>query len=232
MMTQTFGVVLGLSAVLALIVGCPNGVVAPDATDSGTAAVSSKAVQVAASVGGEEGYGGDLMTGYAEHMPLQIGFTSETDLASPTGGMIVSLDNQSDEDGTFHLSYFASHLGLDDQMMDIDVPAGQEVTVEIPCSEIVGLGPLDEPGEPGCHFADGEAIANIMAVPGFLGQDFICSGVYECILSQDIDDLDGDGDTEEFVIVSDALEFHMTNGGPTGHAHGTSSGMMGSHMGM
>ena len=37
---------------------------------------------------------------------------------------------------------------------------------------------------------------------------------------------------EELIIVSDAMDFHMMNGGPMGHAHGSGPGMMGSHMGM
>jgi hypothetical protein len=70
-----------------------------------------------------------------------------------------------------------------------------------------------------------------MAVPGFLGQDFICEGVFECVLTPDVDDLDVDGDTEELIIISGAMEFHMTDGGPGGHMHESRSGMMGSHMG-
>lgn len=232
-MIRVFGGIFGLAVVAALIAGCPNAVVVPGTTDSASSSdVSSKAVEVASSVGGANGFGGVRMTGYADHMPPQMGFGAEADLASSAGGMTVRLNNQSDADGTFHISYFASHMGLEDQMMDVEVPAGEEITVEIPCSEIVGIGPFDEPGEPGCHLATGEAIANTMAVPGFLGQDFACGGVYECLLVPDIDDLDGDGDTEELIIVSNAFEFHMTNGGPTGHTHGTGSGMMGSHMGM
>jgi len=145
--------------------------------------------------------------------------------------MMVRVRNESDRDGTFHLSYFASHMGLDDQLMDVEVGAGQEVVVEIPCPEIVGMGSLETPGDTGCHLADGEAVDNVMTVPGFLGQDFTCDGVYECVLTADVDDLDGDGDTEELIILSDAMEFHMMNGGPTGHMHGGGFGMMGPHMG-
>ena len=160
-----------------------------------------------------------------------MGFGSEADLAASSGGMTVRLSNQSDEDGTFHLSYFASHMGFDELLQDVDVAAGDIVAIELPCAEIVGLGPLGEPGEPGFHLANGEVIDNIMAVPGFLGQDFACGGVYECLLAPDVDDLDGDGDVEELIIVSDALQLHMLNGGPTGHMHGADTGMMGSHMG-
>jgi hypothetical protein len=117
-------------------------------------------------------------------------------------------------------------MGVEDQMMDVEVPAGEEVTFEIPCSDIAGIGPVNEPG---CRLADGEAVDYMMAVPGFLGQDFTCDGVYEYVLTPDVDDLDGD--TEELIIISDAMEFHMTSGGPTGHMHGNGSGIMGSHIG-
>ncbi len=227
-----FRTVSSLTAVMVFSVGCINGVV-PAGDDSTAAAdVATKTLDVAEQVGGTTGFGGALMDGYVDHMPGQMGFNGQDDLAPGTSDMMVMVRNDSDRDGTFHLSYVASHMGLEDRMMDIEVGAGEEVAVEIPCSEIVGMGPLDMPGEAGCHLADGEAVENTMAVPGFFGQDFTCEGVYECTLATDVDDLDGDGDTEELIIVSDAMEFHMTDGGPTGHMHGTGSGMMGSHMGM
>jgi len=222
-----------VAAVAATSAGCVNGVIDPGGGDSSAVSeVSSKALDVASQVGGENGFGGSLMDGYAAHMPGQMGFHDVADLAPEATNMMVLIRNESDEPGTFHLSYFASHMGLDDQIMDVVVGAGEEVTVEIPCSEIVGMGPLDMPGEPGCHLDGGGAVDNVMAVPGFLGQDFVCNGTYECVLSRDVNDLDGDGDTEELIILSDAMEFHMMNGGPMGHGHGTGAGMMGSHMGM
>ncbi len=221
------------TAAMLLIAGCMNGVVAPGGGEStGVAGVAAKALNVAAQVGGADGFGGSLMDGYIDHMPGQMGFLGADDLAPEATNMMVLVRNESVEDGTFRLSYFASHMGLEEQMLVVAVGAGEEVTVEIPCSEIVGMGPLDGPGEPGCHLEDGEAVDNTMVVPGFLGQDFMCDGTYECVLTRDVDDLDGDGNTEELIIVSDAMEFHMMNGGPTGHGHGTGSGMMGSHMGM
>ena len=213
--------------------GCMNGGVAPGGGDStGVADVAAKALDVAAQVGGANGFGGPLMNGYVDHSPDQMGFHVVDHLAIETSNMMVLVRNESDVDGTFHVSYFASHLGLEEQMMDVYVGAGDEVTVEIPCSEIVGMGPLDTPDEPGCHLDDGEAVDNTMAVPGFLEQDFTCDGTYVYVLTQDVDDLDGDGDTEELIIISDAMEFHMMNGGPLGHGHDTGSGTMGSHMGM
>ena len=221
-----------LTVIAVMGTGCMNGVVPPGGGDStGVSDLAAKALDVATEVGGATGFGGSLMDGYVAHMPGNMGFNGQDDLASETSDMIVLVRNESEQDGTFHVSYVASHMGLEDQMMDVEVPAGEEVAVEIPCSEIVGIGPLDEPGEPGCHLADGEAVDNVMAIPGFLSQDFTCDSVYECVLTPDVDDLDGDGDTEELIIISDAMEFHMTDGGPTGHMHGNGSGMMGSHMG-
>lgn len=221
-----------LTVIAVIGTGCTNGVIPLGGGESTDVSdLAAKALDAATEVGGENGFGGSLMDGYAAHMPGNMGFDGQGDLASDASGMMVLVRNESEQDGTFHVSYVASHMGLEDQMMDVEVPAGEEVTVEIPCSEIVGIGPLNEPGEPGWHFADGEAIDNMMAVPGFLGEDFTCGGVYECVLTPDVDDLDGDGDTEELIIVSDAMEFHMTDGGPTGHRHGDGTGMMGSHMG-
>lgn len=226
----------GLTAVViltALAVGCTNNVSTSGAGGStAVSAVSGKALEVASHVGGEDGFGGDLMDGYADHMPGQMGFDGVDSLAPEATNMIVQFRNESDEDGTFHMSYFSSHMGLDEQMMDVQVSAGEEVGVEIPCAEIVGIGPLEEPGETGCHLADGEVVDNTMAVPGFLGQDFTCGTTYECVLTKDVDDLDGDGDVEELIILSDAMESHLMNGGPAGHMHGHGLGMMGSHMGM
>jgi len=219
--------------VVTFVTGCPLAGVAPGVGDSSAVQnVAARAIDVAAHVGGSDGYGGSLMDGYADHMPSQMGFYGQTDLATGTGDMMVRLRNNSDQGCTFHLSYFASQTGLDDHMMDVEVAAGEEITVEIPCSEIVGIGPLDRPRETGCHLADGEAVDNVMAVPGFLGQDFTCDIGYECVLTPDVDDLDGDGDTEELIILSNAMEWHLMNGGPTGHRHGSGLGMMGSHMGM
>lgn len=212
--------------------GCANGLMIPGDSSAAVDDVANKANEVATHVGGENGFGGALMNGYVDHMPSRMGFHTEPDLAPESAVMTVRLHNDSDEAGTFHLSYFAGHMGNEEQMMDVEIAAGESLTVEIPCSEIVGMGPLEMPGEAACHLESGEAVDNMMAVPGFLGEDFTCDGIYECALMQDVDDLDGDGDTEEFIMVTDAMDFHMMNGGPMGHGHGTGPGMMGSHMGM
>ena len=44
--------------------------------------------------------------------------------------------------------------------------------------------------------------------------------IYHLSLVHDVSDLDGDGDTEELVLLSDALQNHMTSVGPFGHMHG------------
>lgn len=224
---------LSTVVVAVMTTGCANDVMDAGGNDSSSVStVASKAVDVASHVGGSDGFGGTLMDGYVDHMPGHMGFDRVGDLASAGENMMVLVRNESNDDGTFHVSYFSSHMGLDEQVMNVAVGAGEGVTIEIPCSEIVGVGSLDSPGEPGCHLDNGEVVDNMMAVPGFLGEDFTCDGIYECTLTPDVDDLDGDGDTEELIIVSDAMALHMMNGGPTGHMHGTGSGMMGPHMGM
>lgn len=231
-MTKWFRNLSAATVGIVLSTGCMSGTVAPPDGDSAVVGdVAAKATDIAAQIGGANGFGGSLLDGYVDHMPGQMGFRGSEDLASGTAGMMVRIQNEAAQDGTFHLSYFASHMGLDEQTMDVEVPAGEALTVDIACSEIVGFGPLETPGETGCHLADGEAVDNVMTVPGFLGQDFTCDGIYECVLTADVDDLDGDGDTEELIIISDAMEFHMMNGGPTGHMHGSGAGMMGPHMG-
>lgn len=238
MMSRWFGTSALVTVVLIVVPGCMMGAAIPGggADDAGdgdaelVSEVAAKATDVAGRIGGADGFGGDAMTGYLEHAPSQMGFHGHGDLATATGGMMVRLHNESEEDCTFHLSYIASHIGLDEEMMDVEVGAGQEVAVDLPCSEMVGTGPLDRPGEAGCHLADGEAVDNTMAVPGFLGLDYECRAVYECVLTPDVDDLDGDGNTEELIIVSDAMQTHMMDGGPTGHLHGDGPDMMGPHM--
>jgi hypothetical protein len=202
-----------------------------DDTSDTVSDVAAKAASVASEVGGANGFGGPLMDGYFDHMPLHVGFDSEGDLAPASGGLAIHLHNESDEHCEFHLSYFASHMGLEDQLLDVEVEAGETVTIDLPCSEIVGVGPLAAPGETGCHLASGLAVPNTMAVPGFFGQDYTCDGTYEISLAPDVDDLDNDGDTEELILLSDGMVFHMMDRGPFGHMHGHGFGMMGPHKG-
>ncbi|GJM25870.1 MAG: hypothetical protein DHS20C16_22850 [Phycisphaerae bacterium] len=216
----------GFVTSLLLMGGCTT---IPGSSDANVGDVAAKAERVAASVGGANGFGGMGMTGYRDHAPNQMGFNSTADLASSSGQMTVRLHNESDEDCQFRLSYFARHEGLGEQMMNVDVNSGGEMTVSIPCAEMVGMGPLETPGEVGCVLGSGETVPNTMAVPGFLGLDFECGGEYEHFLTPDVDDLDGDGDTEELIIQSEGMQFHLQNGGPGGHGHGFGMGMMGPH---
>jgi len=193
--------------------------------------VATKADSVARQIGGPSGFGGMRMVGYRDHAEEHMGFHDVEGLADSAEDLGVRLTNELDQECTFHLSYYSSHVGTDEQLLDVTVQAGESVVVTIPCSEIVGLGGLETPGEAGCHMDDGHSVDNMMAVPGFMGQDFTCFGSYECVLTTDVDDLDGDGDTEESIIVSAAMRFHSMDGGPLGHAHGSAAGMMGSHMG-
>jgi hypothetical protein len=123
------------------------------------------------------------------------------------------------------LTYVASHMGLGEQAQDIEVPAGQETTVTVSCAEVMGLGSLDTPDSAACHLEDGEPVSNMMSVPGFLGMDYECGGAYSFVLQPDTEDVDGDGDTTEFVVISEAMQEHMQAGGPRGHMHG-GQGMM------
>ncbi|HNO78136.1 MAG TPA: hypothetical protein PKN33_08755 [Phycisphaerae bacterium] len=225
MFARTIGTT-GLVTFSLLMGGC---MAIPGSSDANVDDVAAKAERVAASVGGVNGFGGMGMAGYRDHAPSQMGFNSSTDLASSNSQMTVRLHNESDEDCQFRLSYFARHEGLAEQMMNVDVNSGGEMTVNIPCAEMVGMGPMETPGEVGCTLESGDTVPNTMAVPGFLGLDFECGGEYEHFLMPDVDDLDGDGDTEELIIQSQGMQFHLQNGGPGGHRHGNGMGMMGPH---
>ncbi|UCG16825.1 MAG: hypothetical protein JSV19_02085 [Phycisphaerales bacterium] len=235
MMTRRIVLISLSSAALLTFTGCTSIAEIPgtgDPTGDGVVSdVAAKATNVAAEIGGATGFGGTLMDGYLDHMPPHMGFSSPGDLARADGSLTIRLYNDSKEHCEFHLAYFASHLGLEDQMLDVPVAAGENVAVNIPCSEIVGVGSVGTPGEIGCHLVGGEAVLNTMAVPGFFGQDYACAGTYEISLTPDVDDLDGDGDTEELIIVSDGMRFHLMDGEPHGHMHGHGPGAMGPHMG-
>ncbi|MEK7756290.1 MAG: hypothetical protein AAB385_03670 [Planctomycetota bacterium] len=215
---------------LVCLAGCIN-----QTGDAGDAPfVAAKAIAVADLIGGAGGFGGMAMTGYSDHTPLSMGFVDADDLADPDDTMSVLLTNESTQEATFHLTYFASSLGFEEQTMDVVVGAGEETTVEIPCAEIVGMGSLTMPGAMGCHLADGIEVENTLAVPVFLGMDFACGTVLQFVLTPDADDLDADDDVEELILLSDGMLGHMQSGGPTGHTHrmgGMMGGMMFGHMG-
>jgi hypothetical protein len=220
------------AGVASLAAGCTNIAGLPG-TDAALAALaSSKATAVAGQIGTTEGFGGDLMAGYLAHVGPGMGFVTIDDLADPDGVVTIQLENQTAQNATFHLAYFAGHLSLEDQLSDITVPAGSETTLEIPCSEIVGLGDLDMPGAMGCHLEDGDEVGNTFAVPMFYGLDFACGDTIDFTLAADADDLDQDGDIDELVLLSDGFVMHLQDGGPMGHQHGGGGGMMGMHGGL
>lgn len=192
--------------------------------------VDAKAEQVAEQIGGPRGFGGMMMNGYVGHAGPMIRFNTADDLADRDGTMTILLQNDAEQGCTMHLAYLAGHLGLDELLEDVEVPAGGETTIEIPCAEMVGMGSLDTPGAIGCHLFDDEAIDNVMAVPAFLRLDYNCEDTIRFTLTHDVNDLDADGDIEELVLQSDAMRQHLLDGGPMGHGHGGGMGMMGSHM--
>jgi hypothetical protein len=191
--------------------------------------VSAKALDVAGTIGGIDGYGGTMMNGYVDHADQQLRFFDATDLADPDSHISVTLQNLSDEACTFHLTYFASYIGLDEQVQLVEVPPGEETTVELSCSEILGMGSLESPGAVGCHLAGGLELGNTLAVPGFLGLDYTCGTDYDFAVTPDENDIDGDGDTEELILLSEGMEAHMLLGGPMYHWH--NGGMMHGGMG-
>jgi hypothetical protein len=211
-----FGVVLAVPAFMA---GCdasgtPNGLAGE---------VAAKADTVAQRIGGANGFGGMAMNGYMSQMPNHMGFDSMGDLADSNGHMTVVCRNESNQDASFRMVYLSSPMGLADQMMDITVPAGSEQEVQIPCSEIVGLGSLIAVGETAAETADGAQLDNRMCVPGFLGADFQCSDSYRCFLAPDVNDFDGDGNTAELIVSTEALQSRMN---VPGMGMGGSSSMM------
>lgn len=212
-----------------MIMGCNGLPLLPTGSgDDLTDAVRDKAETVARQIGGSSGYGGTLMAGYVDHAPLLMGFDDNTRLAPIGSMMTVRFMNETDVDCTFHLNYFAGHMGMDELTDSVEVRGGEQIDFEIPCAEIIGLGDLESPGATGCVLSDGQTLPNTMAMPAFLGLDYTCGGMHEFHLTPDVDDLDGDGDTEELVLVSEALEAHMGFGGPMGHSH-RSGGMFYGH---
>lgn len=230
-MVSLMRTLLIVSGLIPLAAGCTNAPGIPNGGAELAPLVSAKATTVAEQIGGPLGFGGMVMNGYLDHAPTSMGFRDANDLADPNAGMTIRLQNDAAQAATCHARFVASFEGLDEQEMDIEVPANGEATVNIPCSEIVGMGSLETPGAAACHFADGQAVDNLMAVPGFLGLDHQCGQMHQFMLTLDVDDLDGDGDTEELIMLSQGMQTHMLDGGPLGHQHGDEPGMMGPHMG-
>lgn len=211
--------------VTAWFAGCNNSVTGGAELAS---LVDAKATDVAERIGGSDGFGGTGMEGYLTHAQGGIRFVDADDLADASSSMMITIENDSPQDCTVHFAYIASHLGLTEQTQNVEIAAGDEVSIEVPCAEIMGMGSVEVPGATACHLADGEAIDNMMSVPGFLSLDYACGDSYRFMLAPDTEDRDGDGDTSELLMSSDALQMHMSSGGPMGHQHGDGSGMMGS----
>lgn len=180
------------------------------------AKIASKAEAVARQTGSPGGFGGKMMDGYAGRMPMHIGFHDETALAEPGSFVMVGMVNASSQDCVFHLSHVSSQMGASEHTMEVSAPAGGSVTVQILCPEILGMGPMEMPGQPGCHLADGQPVVNTMAVPGFMGMDYSCGDEFMFRLMTDVNDLDHDGDRQELIIMSQAMEQFMQSGFPMG----------------
>ena len=183
------------------------------------AKVADTAVVVVDQIGGLNGFGGMLMDGYRSHMDTDMGFGGMANMADPNGHVMVRFHNESDQDGTFYAVYLASHIGMDNRTMEVNVPAGDVVTVEMPSMEIIGLGSLTVVGEVAVHMADGRDILNTMAVPGLLGSDYQNGQIYHCFLTPDAEDLDADGNSEELTVITQALQLHMRLDGMAEHTH-------------
>ncbi|MBI4718003.1 MAG: hypothetical protein HY763_09385 [Planctomycetes bacterium] len=198
-----------------------------------TGDLAAKAEAVAAQIGGPAGFGGAAMGGYEQHAAERMGFVSAADLADSAATVTIRMENLAGQPCTFHLSYVSAAAGVDEQEEEVEVPATGEVEIVMPCMEIVGLGSLETPGAVGCHLTDGATIPNTMAVPAFLNMDYACGAMHSFMLTPDVDDLDGDDDTEELILISGAMQSHMQAGGPMNHSHRGSSGgsaMMGGMM--
>jgi hypothetical protein len=195
------------------------------AAPTGVAAeVAAKAQAVAQTIGGADGFGGTMMNAYMGHMGDHMGFHSSEDLAEAGGHMNIELMNLADQPCTFHVAFVSSPDGSDEQTQDVTVPSGQTVTIDMPCSEIIGMGGLTPVEQMACHLEDGTELDNRMCVPGFLNSDFDCGGTFRCTLMQDTNDLDQDGNTDELIAVTSTMLSHIGQDGMS--SHGGRRGMM------
>ncbi len=183
--------------------------------------IASKASTIANLIGGTDGYGGMAMNDYRSGMEDHMGFHSTSNLAGTGDHMTMMLHNNSSQTCTFHIQYLSSPLGSGEQAMDVTVPAGTTQTINMPCSEIVGLGDLTNVGDSAVSMMDGTMIDNRMCVPGFMGTDYHCGDTFNCYVGHDTNDLNGNGDTHEMMAFTQAMQMHMNEGG-----HGMGS-MMG-----
>jgi hypothetical protein len=176
---------------------------------------------VAQEIGNTNGFGGDQFMGYRDHFDQMMGFDTIADLADPTGQTQIQFHNNADVPCTFHLVYAASYMDdLEDQSVDVTVAPGETTVFGVPCAEIVGLGSLENTDAVACDVAGGHIYGNMMAVPGFINADYTCGGQYDMYFGPDVNDVDGDGDTEELIATTGALHAHLGPGGMMGHNHG------------
>lgn len=231
-MTPMFTVMMaGAAAMLGgcgMLTGCTptdlSGLL--DAAPTGlTADVANKAEQVAREIGGTSGFGGSMMNGFFDHMDDHMGFHDAADLADQNGTISVTFTNGSSEVCTFHYAFMRSADGLDAQTRDVDVPAGQSVTIQMPCAEIVGMGSLTDVGAPAGSTDGGASFDNRYCVPGFLNSDYTCGGEFACSLAPDTNDVDQDGNTTELIMLTSTMQQHMGANGMG--RHGTANGMFG-----
>lgn len=220
---------LGVVSLATGLAGClPGGLfdLAGNQVPTGLAAeVAAKAESVAANVGGTNGFGGAMMNGFSGHMDEHMGFHGTQDLADDGGMMTMQLENQSGQACTFHLAFISSPEGVREQTQDVTVDPGETVNFEMPCAEMVGMGSLTNVGQMAAHMGDGTEIDNRFCVPGFLNSDFDRGGDFSCTLTQDTNDLDQDGDTQEFIAITNAMQSHMGQNGMSPHGNG--AGMFG-----
>lgn len=224
----------GVASFAAALVGCvPAGLsgLSGNQEPIGVAAeVAAKAESVAANIGGADGFGGAMMNGFSGHMDDHMGFHGTESLAQDGGMMTMELANESGQLCTFHLAFVSSPGGVQEQTQAVTVDAGETVNFEMPCAEVVGMGSLTNVGQMAAHMGDGTEIDNRFCVPGFLNSDFDCGGAFSCTLMQDTNDLDQDGDMQEFVAVTSAMQSHMGQNGMNSHgngAHTSTAGVMG-----
>lgn len=223
---------------LCLLVGCNSVGSTEDGSPTGLAAeVAQKAQDVAQEIGGPMGFGEEFMDGYLGHMAQHMGFHGPEYLADPDGDLILEATNDSTVACIFHVAYVRSEDGLHEQFEDVVVQPGETVHAALPCAEIVGLGSLSSVGAVAADSADGGSFDNQWCVPGFLNSDYLCGGTYACVLTPDTDDLDGDGDTEELIVLTSAMWSHMQADGMGPHMgyddghHGMMDGWHGPMMG-
>lgn len=227
-MKRNLALTTTLLALTAALAGCQSTASNLDsATVDAVDAAANRAVQVAEQIGGVDGFGGALASACLGPGGFMPPFAGPADLADSSGVLTVRCTNLAGERAAFHLAYFASHLGWGDQSLDLEVAAGSTVDVQIPCAEIVGLGPLTAPGGYGCQLASGGRVNNRFAIPGFLNRDYACGGVWACTLLADADDVDGDGDTAEPIVFSDGLLDWLHSPAGAAYHHGPHSGAPG-----